>query len=174
MKATDLLKRQHREVEALFEDIEAEEGEARAELVRELAAKLAAHMRIEEEVVYPLARDLDDDELEDQVLEALEEHTVAAFELKRAAEVGLDHESSEAKLKTLKDLVAHHVEEEERTFLPKLERYIEKDRLEAIGADLESRFEDILESGYGAELFDRGRAPARGSRRKRTGRRAAR
>jgi hemerythrin superfamily protein len=72
MKATDLLKRQHREVEALFEDIEAEEGEARAELVRELAAKLAAHMRIEEEVVYPLARDLDDDELEDQVLEALE------------------------------------------------------------------------------------------------------
>lgn len=147
MKANDLLIRQHRDVQKLFERLEKGAGN-RLELLRELASKLAAHMRIEEEIFYPRVREL----LEDQVLESLEEHTVAAFALKRLASVGIDHGTFEAKLKALKDVIEHHVEEEEKEMFPRIARAMDSGDLEEIGLELEDRFEAIVESGYGAEL----------------------
>ncbi|MDQ3032759.1 MAG: hemerythrin domain-containing protein [Myxococcota bacterium] len=147
MNANDLLTRQHREVEQLFARMEKGTGD-RLELLRDLASKLAAHMRIEEEIFYPRAKEL----LEDKVLEGLEEHTLAAFALKRLAEVGVDHPSFEAKLKALKELVQHHVDEEESEMFPRIARAMDRQDLDEIGLELEERFEEILESGYGAEL----------------------
>jgi hemerythrin superfamily protein len=150
VKATDLLRQQHREVETLFERLRNAEGIERRELARELAARLAAHMRIEEEIVYPMARDIDPDTIE----ESLEEHTVAAFALKRLAEGGIDHPSARAKIEVLRELVMHHVEEEERSLLPKLERAL-GERNADLGSELEERFTTIVDSGYGADLFGR-------------------
>jgi hemerythrin superfamily protein len=150
MKITDLLKKQHREVEALFAKIEDSEGEERRMLVTELAANLAAHMRIEEEIVYPAGREAD----EDIEMEAFEEHTVAAFALKRLANVGLGHETVDAKVKTLKELIKHHVQEEEKELFPKLEKALGRERLEEMAVECQERFEEIRESGYGAELFE--------------------
>lgn len=149
MKVTDLLKRQHREVEMLFAQIENANGPRKVALMRELASKLAAHMRIEEEIVYPVARELD----EDLTMEALEEHTVSAFELKRLADAGMDHETADAKIKVLKELIKHHVEEEEKSMLPKLDRKLDRSENEDLGEECETRFETIVASGYGGELF---------------------
>ncbi|AKF03863.1 hemerythrin domain-containing protein [Sandaracinus amylolyticus] len=147
MKATDLLEQQHREVEKIFDRLENDEGD-RIENLRELASKLAAHMRIEEEIFYPKAREV----MEDMVFESLEEHTLAAFALKRLAEIDPGHPSFEAKCKALKELVKHHVEEEESEMFPKIDGEIEPEELETIGEELEARFMEIVESGYGAEL----------------------
>ena len=158
MKVTDLLKKQHREVESLFARIESANGEKKVALVRELASKLAAHMRIEEEIVYPVARELD----EDLTMEALEEHTVAAFELKRLADAGMGHEAADAKIKVLKELIKHHVEEEEKSMLPKLDRQLDRQENVELGEECETRFETIVASGYGGELFAVRGAPRRG------------
>jgi hemerythrin-like domain-containing protein len=147
MKATDLLTSQHREVEQLFARIEKSRGD-RLELLRELSSKLAAHMRIEEELFYPRAREM----LEDKVLESLEEHTLGAFALKRLAEVGIDHESFDAKLKALKELIEHHVEEEEKEMFPRISRAMGNEDLAELGVELEERFDEIVASGYGADL----------------------
>ena len=54
MKATDLLRQQHRELEKLFERFEGPVGAAAAEdVVREIATVLGAHMLIEQEILYP-------------------------------------------------------------------------------------------------------------------------
>ena len=55
MKATELLKQQHREVEQLFAKIE-NGGEPIQELLEELADNLAAHTVIEEQLFYPTVK----------------------------------------------------------------------------------------------------------------------
>lgn len=162
MKATELLEQQHREVEQIFDMLHKDEGD-RAQNLRELASKLAAHMRIEEEIFYPRAREV----AEDQILESLEEHTLAAFALKRIAEIDPEHESFPAKLKALKDLVLHHVEEEENEVFPRIEGAISDGELAEMGEDLEARFTEVIESGYGANLVRGGAKKKNGAGRQR-------
>jgi len=144
MKATDLLKQQHRNVEALFAKIEAGEPEA----LKDLASALAAHMAIEHEFFYPESRDID----EDAILEAYEEHSIAETALKRALATDPDDESFDARVKVLKELIEHHVEEEEGELFPQVEKELESDELEKLGEEMETRFEQVLKKGYAAIL----------------------
>jgi hypothetical protein len=52
MKATVLLKRQHDEVRSIFKQLEKANGHSK-DLLKKLAADLAAHMVIEQELFYP-------------------------------------------------------------------------------------------------------------------------
>ncbi len=140
MKATDLLKQQHRAVEALFAKIEGGEPEA----LKELATALAAHMTIEHEFFYPESREVD----EDLVLEAFEEHSVAEFALKRALAVDPEDESFDARVSVLKELIAHHVEEEEGELFVEMEEELDSAALETLGATMEKRFDEVLALGY--------------------------
>jgi hypothetical protein len=144
MKATDLLERQHRNVEALFAKIEAGEPEA----LKDLASALAAHMAIEHEFFYPASREVD----EDAVLEAFEEHSIAETALKRALATDPEDESFDARVKVLKELIQHHVEEEEDELFPEVEKQLGKEELETLGAQMEARFEQVLKKGYAAVL----------------------
>jgi Hemerythrin HHE cation binding domain len=146
MKATDLLKQQHRNVEALFAKIEA--GEPKA--LKDLASALAAHMTIEHEFFYPEARDVD----EDEILEAFEEHSLAEVALKRALATDPEDDSFDARVKVLKELIEHHVEEEEGELFPQVEKEIDNARLEALGAEMATRFQEVLAKGYEALLPD--------------------
>jgi hemerythrin superfamily protein len=146
MKATDLLKQQHRNVEALFAKIEAGEPEA----LKELASALAAHMTIEHEFFYPESREVD----EDAVLEAFEEHSIAETALKRALATDSEDASFDARVKVLKELIEHHVEEEEGELFPEVEKAIDSAELEAMGAKMETRFQEVLLQGYEAALPD--------------------
>lgn len=161
MNAIELLEQQHDEAEELMNRLEKGRGD-RTEMLRELAAKLAAHMRIEEEIFYPRCREV----VEKEILESLEEHTLAAFGLKRLCEIGTDDPSFAAKLKAVKELVLHHVEEEEDEWFPKVQKAFDRDELETLGAQMEERFQELVESGYGAELVkDRRNGSARKSSR---------
>lgn len=140
MKATDLLEEQHRAVEALFAKIEAGEPEA----LKDLASALAAHMVIEHEFFYPAARDVD----LDAVFEAFEEHSIAEVALKRALSTDPEEDVFDARVKVLKELIAHHVEEEEDELFPAVEAKIDAAVLESLGAKMEARFEQVLRQGY--------------------------
>jgi hypothetical protein len=144
MKATDLLKQQHRTVEALFAKIEGGEPEA----LKDLASALAAHMAIEHEFFYPESRDVD----EDAILEAFEEHAIAETALKRALALDPEDESFDARVAVLKELIQHHVKEEEGELFPQVEKELEATELEALGARMEKRFEEVLKKGYASVL----------------------
>jgi hemerythrin superfamily protein len=146
MKATDLLKQQHRNVEALFAKIESGEPEA----LKDLASALAAHMTIEHEFFYPESREVD----EDAILEAFEEHSIAEVALKRALATDPEDDSFDARVKVLKELILHHVEEEEGELFPQVEKQIASAQLEALGAEMEQRFQEVLAKGYEAALPD--------------------
>src|SRR5688572_5289442 len=124
MKATDLLETQHKKVKAIFKKLETGKTDP-APLLTDLANQLAAHMVIEHELFYPTAKKVD----EDIVLEAFEEHAVAEFALQRLLSANPKSESFLAKVTTLKELIEHHVKEEEEELFPKVEKAIDAEEL---------------------------------------------
>lgn len=114
MNATDLLKRQHKEVRTLFKSIEkTENARERRQLMEQVATALEAHTLIEEEIFYPAMRDVDSKKAEEMVNEAFEEHHVVKLVLGELPKVDPQDERFEAKMTVLSELVEHHVEEED-------------------------------------------------------------
>jgi hemerythrin superfamily protein len=142
MKATKLLEKQHREVEAIFAKLEKSD-EQDTDLVETLADALAAHMTIEHELFYPAAREVD----ADLVQESFEEHAIAEVALKRLIAADSD-ESFKARVTALKELIEHHVEEEEEEMFPKVEKALDKASLEQLGERMLERFEQVVDAGY--------------------------
>ena len=110
--AITLLKQDHREVAAWFDEYEQLEGDAeKLALFGKIATALKVHTRIEEEILYPEERgDVDDDMLD----EAYVEHDgakklIAEIEAMKPADNFYD-----AKVKVLGEYITHHVKEEEQ------------------------------------------------------------
>lgn len=117
---TRLLKSDHEKVEALFHEFEdLDEPGERQQLATRICEMLEIHAQLEEELVYPVAREmLDDDDL---VLEAEVEHLVAKDLMARIRSMSPDDPTYGAYVKVLGEYVTHHVDEEERELLPRLQ-----------------------------------------------------
>jgi iron-sulfur cluster repair protein YtfE (RIC family) len=143
MKATALLKKQHRKVESMFASLEKGKGDAAAVLAQ-LANDLAAHMAIEQTIFYPAIREIDPE----MVGESYQEHAIAELALKRLLETPPDDATFAAKVTALKELIEHHVEEEEDELFPAVEDDMEAEKLEVIGTEMQRAFEAASEQGY--------------------------
>lgn len=114
MEPTQLLKKQHREVEGLFKKVSRARGaDERRRLTGQIARRLELHTRIEEELFYPAVRTLETRKARTMIDEALEEHHVVRLVLAELPRVDPEDERFQAKMTVLQELVAHHVEEEE-------------------------------------------------------------
>lgn len=152
MNAIDLLKQQHREVEELFAKIEKSEAEAeKARLFRELASKLVGHDGIERELFYPACEEALG--LTDELGEALVEHGVVEFSLYQADQ-SLGKEDFEYKVTVLKELLEHHIKEEEEEFFPKVQKALGDEKLDSLGEELLDAFEDTQSEDYHQPLFE--------------------
>ncbi len=145
MKATTLLEDQHRKVEALFEKLE---GGFDAAVLEELANSLAAHMAIEQDIFYPAIKQVDSD----LVNESFEEHSIAEVALKRLLATEQDDDSFDARVTALKELIEHHVEEEEEELFPAVEKALSEDTLEKLGKVMTRRFAEVLSAGFEAAV----------------------
>jgi hemerythrin superfamily protein len=145
MNAIKLLKQQHREVEALFKQLEkAKSARPRQKAFEQIADKLAVHATIEERHFYPSVKRR---QTEEMLLEAVEEHLGVKRVIADMLELDAGDETFEAKAKVLKDLVEHHVEEEEKQLFPKIQKLLDADELEAIGDEMTSTMEELLDNG---------------------------
>jgi len=145
MKATTLLQRQHRKVKTLFKKLEKGGAGART-LLDELSNDLAAHMAIEQEILYPAVEKVDPK----LVLEALEEHALAEIALKRLRATDPKSPSWKARVIAASELIEHHVEEEEEELFPKVEKKLGEEKLEELGAQMKTRFEEVVQAGFDA------------------------
>jgi hemerythrin superfamily protein len=143
MDAIELLKRQHRFVEELFEQIdqEGEDEEEKVELVQELADNLAAHAAIEERIFYPAAYA---DNTRDLLEEAVEEHLALKRVIADLVKMAPSDDYFDAKIGVLKEQVAHHVEEEEKKLFPKVLRELSASYLEDMGTEMEALFDEMM------------------------------
>lgn len=119
--AIDLLIADHRKVDGLFRQFEAEQDddEKRA-IAREICGELMLHARAEEELFYPEAlAALEADGEQDLVWEATVEHGTLAG-LIDALDGAERDEGFDAHVKVLGEYVKHHVGEEEEEMFPKV------------------------------------------------------
>jgi len=172
MKATGLLKKQHRKVEGMFATLEKGKGDLSA-VLGQLANDLAAHMAIEQTIFYPAVREIDPE----IVGEGYQEHAIAELALKRLLETTTDDPTFAAKVTALKDLISHHVKEEEKELFPAVEKKMDREELDDLGARMGRAFEGASEQGYESLLpegfatsadRDQTPTPARPHRTKRT------
>jgi hemerythrin superfamily protein len=147
MKATDLLKQQHKDVMALFKEVEeAEDGESRRELMERIVQELKVHSTIEEEIFYPAVRALGTEKAEESVLEALEEHHVVDLVMADLPNVDPEDERFQAKMTVFHELVEHHAKEEEKEMF-KTAQKLGKEELEALAERMEARVEELKGEG---------------------------
>ena len=138
MKATDLLKKQHKEVKGLFKKMEkTEDARGRRQLMEQIGQMLQMHTRIEEEIFYPAVRGLETRKAEEMVAEAFEEHHVVDLVLGELPRVDPEDERFEAKMTVLSELVEHHAEEEEEEMF-KLAQRLGDDELKALGERMQA------------------------------------
>jgi hemerythrin-like domain-containing protein len=156
--AVTLIQDDHRLLENLFEQLKAGEGDRRA-LLDQVAARLTAHARAEEEEVYPALTAADPAE-EDDVEHAYEEHDEALHCLLKAVNLVESPHFAQA-LDELVEAVRHHVEEEETEVLPALREAVDGKTLERLGAAFERvRAEALQELGIAAEKAPAGSGSA--------------
>jgi hemerythrin superfamily protein len=132
---TTVLTREHRVVAAILtrieEACEEEEYDEIAEPFAILKTKLTAHAKGEEQAVYPRLAELND-ELKDLIGEANEEHALVDDKLKELAAIDVSDEEWKAKFTVLKELVEHHVEDEEGEVFPKVRKAMKAPAAEAL------------------------------------------
>jgi len=127
--ATALLEKQHREVEQSFATaLGTEDPRVRRTALREIERQLTMHTDLEEAIFYPAVRGIGTEQATDMILEAVEEHHVVELVLKELPKVDPKADTFEAKMTVLKELVAHHVEEEEKEMFPLAERKLGPER----------------------------------------------
>src|SRR5438045_4462538 len=100
MDAITLLKNDHKTVEKLFKQFEKAGDRATAtkrNLVDKIIEELSIHAAIEEQVLYPAARELVPDST-DMVLESLEEHHIVKWTLSELDGLSPDDEPFDAQV----------------------------------------------------------------------------
>ena len=137
MKATDLLKKQHRQVEKLFKQAEKAQSRQRRQLMEQIVEQLKLHTQIEEEIFYPAVRELGTSKAQEMIDEAFEEHHVVDLVLAELPKVDPEDERFEAKMTVLSELVQHHVEEEEGELFPMAEKKLGAERIKELGQQME-------------------------------------
>jgi hemerythrin superfamily protein len=125
----DLIEKDHREVERLFERLRTSPAD-RPLLLPVLRGLLIAHSRAEESEVYPVARD-EAGEV-DEVAHSQEEHEEAERLLEALTVADPDTPEFETRLTELVDAVTHHVQEEESTVLPGMRARLSDERRRAL------------------------------------------
>ena len=145
MNAIEMLKKEHRAVEKLFETFESAKGSGqKRKAFEEIADALAVHAAIEERHFYPAVKEKS---TEDLLLEAAEEHLEIKRVIADLLAMDASEDTFEAKVTVLKENVEHHVEEEEKELFPKVGKLFDEEQLETIAAAMEQTEGELLEAG---------------------------
>jgi hemerythrin superfamily protein len=141
MRLFELLRTDHNEAKDLLERICAtEDGGERGELFKDFKSKLLAHAHAEQRVLYEAMKQFKDQEM--TALEATVEHGVAEHLIDQLFR-SRSKASNEwlARVTVLKELLEHHIEDEEAELFPEAKRVFQQSELD----EMADRFERAKE-----------------------------
>jgi hypothetical protein len=136
----------HQKVSELIEEALGTGGQVkRGELFGELKDLLIAHSKAEEKVVYRRLQKSKDDEIRKFAMEAEVEHGVVEELLAQLGRMrGKNSEQWTAKFTVLKELVEHHVDEEEKEGFGYIRSECEDEEIEKMADQFERAKEKLL------------------------------
>jgi hemerythrin superfamily protein len=131
----------HSEVDTLLSRImDSEDGGERTRLFSEMSRKLLPHLEAEQEILYRRLETGKEEESRKFGHEGTSEHRMVEQQVDKM--MGMDDAMSDkwtAELKVLQDLVEHHVGEEESTGFSCARSEFDKERLEAMSREFQTR-----------------------------------
>ena len=135
--ATDLLKQDHREVEKLFAEFEQTKD---LDIAHRICDELDLHTKVEEEIVYPELKRLDQELYQD----AVEEHGKVDKVIEQVRMAGANEREKLTQLMVrMRELVDHHVKDEEEKDFPRMHEGCDDARLEDMGRRIEQRKQQL-------------------------------
>lgn len=145
--AISLLKQQHKSAREILDSLAntTDRGiKIRHELLAKLRSELTQHMLIEEEIFYPAFKAAVERKKDKRLYyEAQEEHKTAKAVLKDLVRSDPASVAFGAKVKVLKELVEHHIEEEEQEMFPRAREALAKQELVELAERMEVRRQAI-------------------------------
>lgn len=141
MNAIELLKADHERVKGILAQLSdsTERGvKKRTELLDKLEIELTLHTKLEEEILYPAFKEAGGKEEAIMYHEAKEEHravdSLVLPDLKNTDPGSLEFTG---RVKVVKELLEHHIEEEEEEMFKQARELMKKEELEALGEQME-------------------------------------
>lgn len=148
MDAITLLKQDHALVKELLSSLADSTTRAvkkRGELLQQIAINLKAHTTIEEEIFYPAFKAAGQKEEAKMYFEALEEHRAAEdLVLPDLLSTDPSTEQFSGRAKVLKELIEHHIEEEEKEMFKDAKKLLSKAELTELGQAMAARKEVLI------------------------------
>ncbi|WP_434562639.1 hemerythrin domain-containing protein [Pseudomonas sp. Z5-35] len=142
MNAIDLLKADHERVKGILSQLSESTDRAlkkRTELLAKLEMEVSIHTRLEEEILYPAFKEAGDKEEAEMYYEAKEEHrTVDSLVLPDLKNTDPSQPEFAGRVKVVKELLEHHIEEEEEEMFPKAQKILGKAKLDELGNQMEA------------------------------------
>jgi hemerythrin superfamily protein len=119
-----LLEEEHRAVEKLFDAFRRADDdlERKATLVQRTCKLPSMHAIVEEEILYPAAKEALGKDDKNDVNEAYVEHFLVKTLIEKFTMIKASDEGFDATFKVLTESVTHHVEEEESELFPELRK----------------------------------------------------
>jgi hemerythrin superfamily protein len=166
--ALSLLHADHEEVAALFRTAldDATPPTAKKVAIANVCFALTVHAKMEEKIFYPSLRKAGKQKEKDSVLEAAEEHGCVKDLIAKIKRVKGRDETLEAKVTVLKELVEHHVKEEESEMFDEARKVL-GNKLQALGEEMQ-RFKDRAGAGSPKPPGVRKKRPAAATARKKS------
>ena len=140
--ALELIHADHEEVSAYFKTAldDATPSAAKKAAIANACFALTVHAKMEETIFYPALRKAGKSKEKDSVLEAAEEHACVKELVAKIKRITGRDETLEAKVTVLKELVEHHVKEEESEMFDEARKVLGK-KLQALGEEMQ-RFKE--------------------------------
>ncbi|QKV64171.1 hemerythrin domain-containing protein [Pseudomonas sp. 43A] len=142
MNAIDLLKADHAKVKDILSQLSDSTERAlkkRVELLGKLEMEISIHTRLEEEILYPAFKAAGSKEQDVMYFEAKEEHrTVDSLVLPDLKLTDPGTPEFSGRVKVVKELLEHHIEEEETEMFPQAKKLLGKEKLEELGVQMEA------------------------------------
>ncbi|WP_176511471.1 hemerythrin domain-containing protein [Pseudomonas faucium] len=143
MNAIELLIQDHKLVKKLLEELSSTTERAvkrRAELLHRIEQELQVHTALEEQILYPAIKEAGGKEEAKMYYEAKEEHrTVDSLVLPDLLHTDTGTLEFAGRVKVLKELLEHHIEEEEDALFPTAKTLLGKDLLEELGQTMQAQ-----------------------------------
>ena len=126
----DILKKEHDKTLELFKQTASKDP---GDVFSQIKTELTIHINGEERLLYPVLKEKEP--TRNKTLEGWEEHTYIKIVLNDLVGMPREDERWQAKLTVLREMVEHHIEDEEENLFKKAKKVISKEQADQIGTD---------------------------------------
>ena len=156
MNAIDLLKTDHEKVKGILNQLSESTDRAlkkRAELLDKLELEITIHTQLEEQILYPAFKEAGGKEQDEMYYEAKEEHrAVDSLVLPDLKSTDPSTPEFAGRVKVVKELLEHHIEEEETEMFPQAKKLLGNAKLEELGKEMEVMKASLKKSLSGSNM----------------------